>query len=59
MSQDRQQLWLVQVVLSLLVDTVWRSTIGRGPLEALAALLDRTARRAVTSRRRVRVSERV
>jgi hypothetical protein len=59
LSQDRQQLWLVQVVLALLVATLWRSTIGRGPLEALAALLDRTARRAVTSRRRVRVSERV
>jgi hypothetical protein len=58
LTEDRLRLWLLQVAVALAVASVWRSTIGRGPLEALAALLDRAARRAVTSRR-VRSSHRV
>jgi len=48
---DRFQLWLGHVVVALLVASVWRSTVGRGPLEALAAWLDRSARRAASGRR--------
>lgn len=51
---DRQQLWLVHVAVALVVASLWRSTIGRGPLEALAALLDRVARRAGAGRRPMR-----
>jgi hypothetical protein len=48
---DRSELWLVHVAVALVVATLWRTTIGRGPLEALAAWLDRRARRLVTPRR--------
>ena len=48
---DRLQLWLAHVVVALLAASVWRSTVGRGPLEALAAWLDRSARRAAGGRR--------
>lgn len=43
---DRRTLWLAHVVVALLVASLWRTTVGRGPLEALAAWLDRQARRA-------------
>ena len=43
---DRPTLWLAHVVVALLLASVWRTTVGRGPLEALAAWLDRAARRA-------------
>jgi hypothetical protein len=48
---DRSELWLVHVGVALVVATLWRTAIGRGPLEALAAWLDRGARRLVTPRR--------
>ena len=49
---DRHELWLWHVGVALLVATVWRSLVGRGPLEALAALVDRSARNIVTGRSR-------
>lgn len=49
--EDRLQLWLLHVAVALVVATLWRSTVGRGPLEALAAWLDRLARRAAGGRR--------
>jgi Heparan-alpha-glucosaminide N-acetyltransferase, catalytic len=42
---NRVHLWLAQVATVILLATVWRTLIGRGPLEWLAALVDRTARR--------------
>jgi hypothetical protein len=36
----------VHVVLALVLACVWRATVGHGPLEALAAALDRKARAA-------------
>lgn len=48
---DRQQLWLAHVAVALVVASVWRSTVGRGPLEALAAWSDREARQAAGGRR--------
>jgi len=44
--EDRRTLWLAHVVVALLVASLWRISVGRGPLEALAAWLDRLARRA-------------
>jgi len=41
---DRRTLWLAHVVIALLLASAWRTTVGRGPLEALAAWLDRAAR---------------
>jgi len=43
---DRQTLWLAHVVVALGLASLWRTTMGRGPLEALAAWADRLARRA-------------
>jgi len=45
--EDRRTLWLAHVVVALVVASLWRTSVGRGPLEALAAWLDRQARRAV------------
>lgn len=45
--EDRQWLWLAHVAVALVVASVWRTQVGRGPLEALAAWLDRGARRLV------------
>jgi hypothetical protein len=45
--KDPQQLWISHVLVALAIATLWRTTIGRGPLEALAAWLDRTARKAL------------
>jgi hypothetical protein len=44
------ELWLAHVVVALVVATIWRTAIGRGPLEALAAAVDRSARRVVGGR---------
>lgn len=44
---DSSRLWVAHVLVALALASVWRTKIGRGPLEALAALLDRLARRAV------------
>ena len=52
--QDRTQLWLSHVVVALVLATIWRTTVGRGPLEALAAWLDRTARKALAPGGRTR-----
>ncbi len=42
---NRFLLYVVQVVVALVVATLWRSFVGRGPLEALAAQLERGTRR--------------
>jgi len=47
---DRAQLWWAHVVVALVLATGWRTTLGRGPLEAVAAWLDRTARRLAGGR---------
>jgi hypothetical protein len=44
---DPLRLWLAHVVVALVVATLWRTMVGRGPLEWLAASLDRSVRRAV------------
>lgn len=52
LSDDRLQLWLAHVVTVLVVATLWRSWVGRGPLEWFAAQLDRAARQLVEGRPR-------
>jgi hypothetical protein len=44
---DRGALLVTHVVVALVLATVWRTWLGRAPLEAVAAAADRTARRAV------------
>ncbi|MGH8894554.1 MAG: heparan-alpha-glucosaminide N-acetyltransferase domain-containing protein, partial [Actinomycetes bacterium] len=56
LHDDRSELWLAHVAVALVLATLWRTTIGRGPLEALAARLDRTARNSVSGRRRAESS---
>jgi uncharacterized membrane protein YeiB len=46
-TDDRLRLWLGQVVTVVVVATLWRMLVGRGPLEWLAARADRAARRLV------------
>ena len=48
---DPAQLWWAHVVVAVVLATAWRTTLGRGPLEALAAWLDATARRLAGGRR--------
>jgi len=52
---EPRTLWLLQVLVALVLATLWRSAIGRGPLEALAALVDRSARAVVRGEGRVPV----
>jgi len=52
---EPRTLWLLQVLVALVMATLWRSAIGRGPLEALAALVDRSARAVVRGEGRVAV----
>jgi len=51
LSNDRRALWLAHVAIALVVATVWRTAVGRGPLEALVAWLSGSARRAVAGGR--------
>lgn len=44
---DRFQLWLGHVVVALVAASLWRVSIGRGPLETVASRADRSARVAV------------
>lgn len=44
---DQLHFWLANVVAAMVLATLWRTVIGRGPLEWLAALVDRTMRRLV------------
>jgi hypothetical protein len=44
---DRLHLWLAHVVVAAFIATLWRTQIGRGPLEWLAARADKLARRLV------------
>lgn len=44
-TDDSTRLWAGHVLVALVLATVWRSLVGRGPLESLAAGLDRTSRR--------------
>jgi len=44
---DPGRLYLAHVLVALVVASGWRTRVGRGPLEALSAWLDRTARRVV------------
>lgn len=46
-NDDRLQLWLGQVVAVIVIATIWRSLVGRGPLEWFAAQVGRAARRLV------------
>jgi uncharacterized membrane protein YeiB len=46
-SADRTRLWWAHVLVGLAVATLWRTQVGRGPLEALLAWLSGSARRAV------------
>lgn len=45
LMHDPLQFWLTNVAVAVVVATVWRTLLGRGPLEAVAALFDRTTRR--------------
>jgi hypothetical protein len=47
LSTDRTRLWWAHVLVGLAVATLWRTQVGRGPLEALLAWLSGAARRAV------------
>ena len=51
LAEDRRGLWLAHVAVALVVATVWRTAVGRGPLEALVAWLSGSARRAVAGGR--------
>jgi uncharacterized membrane protein len=44
------QLWWSHVVVAVVLASVWRAAVGRGPLEWLAATLDRLGRRAAGDR---------
>jgi hypothetical protein len=45
---DRALLYVAQAAVALVVAVLWRSYVGRGPLEALAAWLERTVRSAAS-----------
>ena len=47
LTDNRLLLWLGHCVTAIVVATFWRTHLGRGPLEELAALVDRAARRQV------------
>lgn len=47
---NRLQLWLGHVVTVMVAATLWRTWVGRGPLEGLAARIDRAARRPFNGR---------
>jgi len=50
LMHDQLHFWLVNVVGAIVVATVWRTLIGRGPLEAVMAGADRQARKLVGGR---------
>lgn len=50
-TDDRLDLWLGHVVTAIVLATLWRSGVGRGPLEWVSAMVDRSARRLVEGRR--------
>lgn len=50
LTDNRLQLWLGHCVTAIAVATFWRTQLGRGPLEELAAQIDRAARRRVEVR---------
>ena len=52
LTDNRLVLWLGQVATVLVVAILWRAWLGRGPLEGLAAQVDRAARRQVEGRSR-------
>ena len=61
-TADRLHLWLGHVAVAIVVATLWRVLVGRGPLEWAAAQLDRAGRRLVerprlTDRATANVSE--
>jgi Heparan-alpha-glucosaminide N-acetyltransferase, catalytic len=47
---NRLHLWLLHVVVAVVVATLWRTQVGRGPFEWLAARADRMARRGAGGR---------
>lgn len=57
LTDDPLSLWVGHVVVALLFATAWRLGIGRGPLEALSALVDRSVRSLVTGRSRAAASK--
>lgn len=50
------KVWLVHAAVALVLATLWRTLVGRGPLEALAAWLDRLGRRVVGPPRREEIA---
>jgi uncharacterized membrane protein len=46
-TTDPAQLWWSHVVVAIVLATLWRTTVGRGPLEWLASVIDRMGRQAV------------
>jgi uncharacterized membrane protein YeiB len=48
--RDAAVLWWLHAAVALVLATAWRSLVGRGPVEALAAGLSGALRRAVASR---------
>jgi uncharacterized membrane protein len=51
LPEDPEQSWWLQVAAALVLATVWRRFVGRGPLEAAIAAAVRRVRAAVTSGR--------
>jgi hypothetical protein len=45
LNHDPMHLWLGHVIVAIVVATLWRTLVGRGPLEWLAAQADHGARR--------------
>ena len=58
LSRDSQTLWLAHIAVALVFATVWRTNIGRGPLEAMVSWLSGSARRAVAGHGRPAVTYR-
>ncbi len=50
LTDNRLQLWIGHVITAMVIATFWRTQLGRGPLEGLAAQIDRAARRQVEGR---------
>ncbi|MEO6143316.1 MAG: heparan-alpha-glucosaminide N-acetyltransferase domain-containing protein [Dermatophilaceae bacterium] len=50
LTDNRLQLWLAHLTTAMVVATLWRALLGRGPMEGLAAKLDRAARQLVEGR---------
>jgi hypothetical protein len=47
LMHEQLHFWLANVALAIVLATLWRTLVGRGPLEALVARADKLARRSV------------